>query len=462
MAVTAVQQASALLAGKSPIPGYIAPNWDEQTPLADWLVAAGVVGHYLGDVSTGIRQPIDLTAPSAAGSYTLRVHGKGVKVGAVLKDLARRSPAEPEAGVVEVHAFKLGKHTMLLARRDVTGQHMVNPIVYRNGSAPAPLWSLIPTEKGAVPQSSTTSQLLSAMHALYSPGCDRSWVWSSKHTTNQSYTLRTLAGLELVNAHGAASTLTPAGHGLMSAGADMAELRMAEILDTHALTLAVRSGGRQAVEQLLSSLSKGDAMDTRPTHDGLTRKLSDIAQWATWAQGTLEAAGAPSAAQPTRSVVVAMPGLSLEESAAAALLAELRRMDPVHFENLVARVAEAQGLTDITTTARSGDGGVDVAAKAYGAFGCVQDVIIQAKRFKANVGTPVIREMRGTGPTCAQRIVVTTSDFTPHAYDEAAQADRKINLLNGRGLALLCVQHEVGVRRDATGYELTDLSEFAA
>lgn len=459
MAVTAVQQASALLSGKSPIPGYIAPGWDEQTPLADWLVAAGVVGHYLGDVSTGIRQPIDLTSATQTVSYVLRVHDKGVQVASVLTDLSSRTEAPASAGV-EVHAFKLGKHTMLLCRLDGTVRGLTDPLVYRNGNTQAPMWSLIPTEIGAIPQSSTSGQLLSALHALHSPGCAAGWAWANKVAMNQTYTLRALAGLGLVLARGTSSVLTPAGRGLLSAGPAAAEARLADLLDQHALTVTHRAGGRNAVESLLSSLDKGEAMQTRPSFGVLSRRISDIADWSSWSE-TIKAGDTPAGPALPRATVTALPGKSYADVAADALLERMKVMDPVHFEHLVAHVAAAEGLSDIATTLRSGDKGVDVAAKLR-TLGCEQDVVIQAKRFKQNVQTPVIREMRGTGPTCAMRIVVTTAGFSGGAIAEAANSDRRVHLIDGVTLARFCVRHEIGVELVDGGYELTDLTEFAA
>jgi restriction system protein len=72
---------------------------------------------------------------------------------------------------------------------------------------------------------------------------------------------------------------------------------------------------------------------------------------------------------------------------------DLSGMDPARFEELVADLFRARGL-EVTNTARSGDGGVDVEARdpdpITGGL-----IVIQAKRYRATVSPSVVRELYG-------------------------------------------------------------------
>jgi hypothetical protein len=126
----------------------------------------------------------------------------------------------------------------------------------------------------------------------------------------------------------------------------------------------------------------------------------------------------------------------------------LLNLSPSEFEDLVGRLLGSIGFQDVIVTGRSGDGGIDVRGTLV-----VGDVIrtrmaVQAKRWRANVQAPVVQQVRGSLGTHDQGLIITTSDFSPGARDEAERANAvPVALMNGAQLVVLLVEHEIGVRR---------------
>lgn len=140
------------------------------------------------------------------------------------------------------------------------------------------------------------------------------------------------------------------------------------------------------------------------------------------------------------------------------LHAQLHQMNPADFEVLAGRVLTKLGFEDVTVTRVSGDGGIDVRGTLV-----VGDVIrirmaVQVKRFKQNVQSPVVQQVRGSLGAHDQGLIITTSDFSAGARTEAARLDATpVALMNGEQLVNLLVEHDIGVRR-AT-HDLFELGE---
>ncbi len=125
----------------------------------------------------------------------------------------------------------------------------------------------------------------------------------------------------------------------------------------------------------------------------------------------------------------------------------LYKMPPRAFELLVGDLLSEAGYEDVEVTARSGDEGIDVRARLTA--GGIADVnaAIQVKRYnKKNVQAPTIRELRGSLDPDEIGVVITTSDFSSGAKEEAQKVSRTpIKLISGADLVELLVQHSVGV-----------------
>ncbi|MDQ3816797.1 MAG: restriction endonuclease, partial [Acidobacteriota bacterium] len=113
---------------------------------------------------------------------------------------------------------------------------------------------------------------------------------------------------------------------------------------------------------------------------------------------------------------------------------------------------------EVAVTARSGDGGIDVRGTMV-----VGDVIrtrmaVQVKRWKNNIQSPTIQQVRGSLGTHEQGLIITTSDFSSGARTEAERANAiPVALMNGDQLIELLIENDIYVRR--TSYDLIEIDE---
>lgn len=130
------------------------------------------------------------------------------------------------------------------------------------------------------------------------------------------------------------------------------------------------------------------------------------------------------------------------------LLSHINKMDPTRVEKIVSDLLYAMGLEEVTLTKPSNDNGIDVIG-----FIQLDDVIrikmvVQVKRWKNNVTRPVIHKLRGCIGNHAQGLLVTTSDFSKGAREDAKRLDSpQILLMNGKQFANLLTKHNLGVHR---------------
>lgn len=129
------------------------------------------------------------------------------------------------------------------------------------------------------------------------------------------------------------------------------------------------------------------------------------------------------------------------------LLASLHRMSPEAFENLVRALLDNMDFVDTEVTRLSGDGGIDVRGTWRIADGIQIKMAIQVKRWKANVQAPVVQAVRGALTGSERGMIITTSDFSKGAREEAEDQRRSstISLVNGKQLVKLLEQYKVGV-----------------
>lgn len=124
-------------------------------------------------------------------------------------------------------------------------------------------------------------------------------------------------------------------------------------------------------------------------------------------------------------------------------------MDATEFEQFVGhRLLADLGFEDIEVTKRCKDGGIDVRGTLV-----VEEVIrirmaVQVKKWKNNVGTETVQQVRGSLGTHEQGLIITTGDFSPRARTEAARPNAvPVALMNGEQLVALLADREIGVVR---------------
>ena len=142
------------------------------------------------------------------------------------------------------------------------------------------------------------------------------------------------------------------------------------------------------------------------------------------------------------------------------LYARLRSMSPADFEALIGQLLVALGFEDVERTPYSGDDGIDVRSTLV-----VGDVIrtrmaVQVKRWKKNVQSQVVQQVRGSLGTHEQGLIITTSDFSKGAREEAARPDAvPVGLMNGQQLVALLAENDIGIKR--ASYDLVELLDEA-
>lgn len=148
----------------------------------------------------------------------------------------------------------------------------------------------------------------------------------------------------------------------------------------------------------------------------------------------------------------------LNDALADDLMAEIMKISPYEFERLVVKLLIAMGYGTMeenkdAVTSKSGDEGIDgiVSADKFG----FDSIYIQAKQWKPEsvIGRPEIQKFLGAlaGQGAMKGIFITTAQFSKEAINFAAkQLHSKIVLVNGKQLAKLMIDYDLGVSTVAT------------
>jgi len=139
----------------------------------------------------------------------------------------------------------------------------------------------------------------------------------------------------------------------------------------------------------------------------------------------------------------------------------LRGLTPAEFEALVGQLLVALGVEDAEVVGRSGDRGIDVTGTLVVANVIRRRMVAQAKRWtRSNVGSPEVRNLRGSLGPHDLALLATVSGFSDDAVEESERADATpVALLDGDGIVDLMFQHEIGVQ--ALTLELFSMTDFA-
>lgn len=132
----------------------------------------------------------------------------------------------------------------------------------------------------------------------------------------------------------------------------------------------------------------------------------------------------------------------------AALQQKIKTMPASDFEVLIADLLAAMGFQNPVVTQKTNDGGIDVRATLVVGNVIAIQMAIQVKRWQNNVQAPVVAALRGSLDVHDHGLIVTTSDFSPGARQQAQRPNAvPIALMNGNQLVDLLVEHEIGVTR---------------
>ncbi len=132
------------------------------------------------------------------------------------------------------------------------------------------------------------------------------------------------------------------------------------------------------------------------------------------------------------------------------LLEQVRSSSPLFFEQVVIDLLVAMGYGGsraeaASLTKQSGDEGIDGLIKED-RLG-LDTIYVQAKRWEAAVGRPVVQAFAGSleGARARKGVLLTTSRFSADAKSYVDKIEKKIVLIDGERLADLMIEHNVGV-----------------
>jgi len=141
---------------------------------------------------------------------------------------------------------------------------------------------------------------------------------------------------------------------------------------------------------------------------------------------------------------------TMRSALAEDLLERIHKSRPQFFEQLVIDLLVAMGYGGSREDAgqavgRSGDGGIDGIIKED-RLG-LDAVYVQAKRWEATVGRPIVQAFAGSlgGHRARKGVLITTSSFSSDAREYVDRIEKRIVLVDGQQLTQLMIDHNIGV-----------------
>ncbi len=155
----------------------------------------------------------------------------------------------------------------------------------------------------------------------------------------------------------------------------------------------------------------------------------------------------------------------MRHSVAAEILERLAQVPPQDFESIVLDLLHKMGYgtsrDDLQRVGGAGDGGIDgiISLDRLG----LEKVYVQAKRWQGVVGRPVVQGFYGAlaGQRANKGVFITTSTFTPQAFEFARSVERVV-LVDGARLAELMIDFEAGVASRLVRVPKVDTDYFEA
>ena len=142
--------------------------------------------------------------------------------------------------------------------------------------------------------------------------------------------------------------------------------------------------------------------------------------------------------------------LKIRAGLASEVLGRVKTATPEFFERLVVELLLKMGYGGSRKDAghaigKSGDEGINgvISEDRLG----LDVVYLQAKKWDGNVGRPEIQKFVGAlhGKRAKKGVFITTSSFSPDAIPDVDHIDPKVVLIDGRRLAELMIDFEIGV-----------------
>ena len=135
------------------------------------------------------------------------------------------------------------------------------------------------------------------------------------------------------------------------------------------------------------------------------------------------------------------------------LLEHLRnKLSWQEFEKLVKALFLRMGFEDdVITTPHQNDSGIDIRGTLVVIGEIRLPMAVQVKKWKKNIQSPIVQQVRGSLGATEHGLIITTSDFSTGAKIEAQHKEKKtIALINGEKLVSLLIEHEFGVKHSTS------------
>jgi restriction system protein len=183
--------------------------------------------------------------------------------------------------------------------------------------------------------------------------------------------------------------------------------------------------------------------------------LKQFSEFLEFQQGTKKADSedvdaANEEAQATPEETLEASYVNLRRTLAEELIDRVKKCPPKFFEKLVVDLLVSMGYGGSRKDAsqavgQSGDDGIDGIIKED-KLG-LDVVYLQAKRWEATVGRPVVQAFAGSleGQRARKGVLITTSQFSQEAKEYVSRIEKKIILIGGEELAQLMIDHGIGV-----------------
>ena len=181
--------------------------------------------------------------------------------------------------------------------------------------------------------------------------------------------------------------------------------------------------------------------------------LKQFSEFLEFQQGTKKAEDVDTAseeAQATPEETLEASYVNLRRTLAEELIDRVKKCPPKFFEKLVVDLLVSMGYGGLRKDAgqavgQSGDDGIDGIIKED-KLG-LDVVYLQAKRWEATVGRPVVQAFAGSleGQRARKGVLITTSQFSQEAKEYVSRIEKKIILIGGEELAQLMIDHGIGV-----------------
>ncbi|RME85486.1 MAG: restriction endonuclease [Caldilineae bacterium] len=154
---------------------------------------------------------------------------------------------------------------------------------------------------------------------------------------------------------------------------------------------------------------------------------------------------------------------SYQDALAEELLERVRGATPAFFERLVVRLLVSMGyggglMQAAQVVGGSGDEGIDgvINEDKLG----LDVIYIQAKQWTNSVGRPEVQKFVGAlhGKRAKKGVFITSSEFTREAKDYVSRLEPRVVLIDGKTMARLMIEHDVGVTTKSV-YELKSVDQ---